>query len=104
MREKARNIIGGIVQKKPQKGNHTYEHSKQGVGIGGRINGKTLPCIDVCVIDGPTIYDKSVYYVVTVIIIIVINYMDISLKIKKGDFETGTKNRHFRYAFTGTHN
>jgi hypothetical protein len=25
-------------------------------------------------------------------------------KKKKGDFETGTKNRHFRYAFTGMHN
>jgi hypothetical protein len=72
MREKTRKRMGGIVWKKPQKGNHTYEHSKPGVGIGSRINGKTLPCVDGCVIDGPTIYDKSVYYVVTVIIIIVI--------------------------------
>lgn len=60
-----RGVVWTKKKKKILEGKavHANEHSERGVGVGGRINGKTLPCIDGCVIDGPTTFDKSIHYV-----------------------------------------
>lgn len=56
-------VVWTKKKKKYYKGKLALLYTERGVGMGGWTNGKTLPCIDGCVIDGATTFDKSVHYV-----------------------------------------